>query len=304
MPLFIEIADNNPFAGREGMACFFTATKLSLPIPAQVTDVCRCNSGCEPVERVFCSSDGDIRKNDKSQFMYAKSLSGDTVAMILVKGLDEYNLLSGDYGKVWEGFTAAPLQVGIEIDWKKVYTAHGSGRYYVKTNLRIGGRESEIVSRAFDLSIYSDLAANGTVKIESYQTGDIIGSNLIYTGIRAGGWLNQFRIKGSFGQKTPVLTQDNYVNNNYATVQIQDKITTEYTLTSNYLTAEVANALFFRDMLANKILITNYDINSYENYNRIDVVPADIIDSVMSKTKVRQSWKFNDRIDNNFKSNY
>ena len=304
MPLYIEIQDNNPYQERDGMAVFYTAVKVSLPIPSQVADVCRCNSGCEPVERVFCSADGDIRKNDKSQFMYAKSLSGDTVAMILVKGLDEYNLLSGDYGKVWEGFTAAPLQVGIEIDWKKVYTAHGSGRYYVKTNLRIGGRESEIVSRAFDLSIYSDLAANGTVKIESYQTGDIVGSNLIYTGIRAGGWLNQFRIKGSFGQKTPVLTQDNYVNNNYATVQIQDKITTEYTLTSNYLTAEVANALFFRDMLANKILITNYDINSYESFNRADVIPSDILESATYKTKMRQSWKFRDRIDNNFKSNY
>ena len=304
MPLFIEIQNNNPYIPRDGMACFFTAAKLSLPIPSVVADVCRCNSGCEPVERVFCSSDNDIRKNDKSQFLYAKSLAGDTVDMVLVKGLDEYNLLTGDYGKVWDGFTAAPLQVGLEIEWKKVYTAHGSGRYFVKTNLRIGGRNSEILSRAFDLSLYSDLAANGTVKIESYQTGDIVGSNLIYSGIRAGGWLNQFRIRGTFGQKTPVLTQDNYVNNNYATIQIQDKITSEYTLASNYLTAEVANALFYRDILANKTLITNYSINSYELYNRIDVIPIDIIESVNNKTLNRQSWKFTDRISNNFKSNY
>ena len=127
---------------------------------------------------------------------------------------------------------------------------------------------------------------------------------MIYAGIRAGGWLNQFRIKGTFGQRTPVLTQDNYVNNDYATIQIQDKISSEYTLISNYLTSEVANALFFRDMLANKILITNYEINSYQSYNRIDVLPSDILDSVTNKTKMRQAWKFRDRIDNNFKSNY
>jgi len=304
MPLFYEIPDSLPYPEPYGMACFYTAEKLKAPKQLDAVPYCYCNLSCDVSEKVFYSNDGDSRKNDKTQYIATKSISSDTIIFELWKNGKKLGNISNTYGTYWASFGVGNLYTGYEIEWKKVNTAHGTGRYNIKQVSTIIGITTTVESRTFELMLYSDILADKTVKIESWQTGNIIGSPFNFENLRKNGWLQQYRIKGFFGEKSPVLELDNYMNPQYEHVQIQAKIIKEYTLRSKYINAEVANDLFYTNMLANKILITDYNILNNERFTQVDLIPIEPTSVNYSKLLVKHEWKFKERIENFVKTNY
>lgn len=305
--IILEANNDAPFSKGQGLATKTPGGQFSSPVVVEPSEFCFCFIECDYAEKVFYSLDDDQFKNDKSSFLFTKKRSSDTINFELWKsGSKIADIIDDTYGILYDGFSAKPLYKGYLLDWKKVFNEHGNGSYQFKAQLNVLGADSEYESQDFKLSLFSEIAADKTVKIETWQTGNIIGSEFDFTELLPDGWYSSVRISGKFGQKTPVLEQDNYLNNNYEIEQIQDKIITEYTLSTNYLPAIVANKLFYTDILANKLLISDYNIINHEVYRLVDLVPVEPEDVVYldKKTTVRYKYKFKERVENNIKTNY
>ena len=305
--IILDIPNDYPFQRGTGLATKYKAPSITAPPPVVVSDFCYCKIECEYVEDVFHSDDSIWWKNDKSSFLFAKKKTSDTIAFELYKNKVKIADITDDtYGTMYDGFSVKPKYKGYLIDWKKVFEANGNGRYQFKANLDILGEVSVYESQKFSLSSFSQLAANKTVRVESYQTGNIIGSQFNFTELLPDGWYQSFRIKGFFGDKRPVLEKDDFVDVEYNIEQIQDKIISEFSLRTLCLPSSIANELFYSNMLANRIYITDYNIVNHEFYNQVDVTPIEPeeVTNQVRKTGVKHSWKFKLRVEDNIKTNY
>lgn len=301
----INISNSNPSTYIKGQTVKLSAPIVTTPDPPIAGDFCSCKIECEYYEKAFHYTDDSEYRNDKSSFLFAKQKASDSILIELFKNdVKVADLNNDDNGVFYDGFTEKPLYVGYLLNWRNVYENHGNGLFQVKANSDILGVETVYKSRKFILSLFSDLNANGTVKVESFQTGNIVGSQFDYTDLLDNGWYESYRIKGFFGDKTPALEQDNYLDANYKALQIQDKNNPDYILRSKYMPAEVANNLFYENTLANTILISDYNVLNHELYNQLSVIPSEFTTSNNNKTMVRQEWKFKDRVQNNIKRNF
>ncbi len=244
-----------------------------VPFIAQIpqNNFCYCKLECEYKELVFTDGGVDSWKNDKSSFIFQKLVPADTIAFELWKaGQKVADIVNSDYGQYYDfaAFASQPNYKAVILDWTLIWGAFGFGEYQFKAVQNITGAVSTFESRLFRLLPYADDLADGTVKIESYQNGNIIGSPFDFTGLN---WYSSYRIAGKFSAKTPVLEVDNYVTSDYQKTQIQDKIRTEYTLQTKLLPSVVGNPLIYDQTLANTILITDYNVLNYQIYRQLPV---------------------------------
>jgi len=275
-----QLLNTNPYLKSHGMACKVLGESLPEVVPESVNDICICNYiTCEYVEKVFADpTSSDFWKNDKNEFLFRRLVAVDTVAIKLFKdGVEVADLNDNTLGTFYNGFASGSAEqqkyVGFLVDWKLVEAAHGVGEYQIKADLSIIGNTSTYESRKFRLCIYSDLAANGTVRIESTQNGNIEGSDFDYTGLE---WYQSFRIAGKFGNPTPVFEEDRYTTETRKIRQIKDKMGREWTLKTGKVNYEVGEKLIYNKMLANEILITDYSILAESIWRRQSVLPSSI----------------------------
>ena len=299
--ILVNFDNDSPFVKGIGQATRTESPQTSA-LTERVDDFCYCSIECDYIEPVFYDlPDGDL---DQRSFLFQKKKSTDTIVFELYKnGLKVADITNDTYGTLYDGFDNQPNYVGYLLDFQKVFDELGAGQYFFKSVMNLLGVDIEKNSNKFNLAKYSKLAANKTVKIESYQKGNIMRSEFDFTDLLPNGWYQSIRLYGIFTDKTPVLEQDNYLNSEYVIEQIQDKIITEYTLSTNYIPASIYNMLFFQDILANKILITDYNILNEDQYFRIDVVPVDV-EKERVKRRSRFTVKFKERIENNIKTNF
>lgn len=307
MPLFYQISNDTPFTEQEGLAVKFTAPPITAPKPASVTEFCYCNLECEYEEFAFYSEDGLAEKNDSSQFLFAKKKASDSIICELYKDDSLIAEINDDtYGKIYSGFTTKPLYKGYSVDWKKVADQHGNGRYNLLFKLDVLGNEFEIKTHYYKVLAFNQFLADKTVKIETFQNGNIIGSEFDFTDLLPDGWYNSVRINGRFGQRKPVFEKDVVADGRYIDYQIQSKIYSEWILEARNINSYIADRLFYRDITANRILITDYNLIAHDKYVQIDVVPEgnESVDYENRGTLCTQLWKFSDRVKNIIKTNY
>lgn len=247
-------------------------------LPKTATTLPFCSCDCIDIETVFTDEIGtDAYTNDKSSFLFRRYAPADTVAFELWKaGVKVADIADSTYGDYYDfGDFAAQLNYkGLILDWFKVWQAFGYGKYTLKTNQVLIGEAINIESRIFHLLPYSVYSAHNTVKVESWQTGNIVSNAFDYTDLLEGGWYSSYRFEGRFGQKTAILEADNYIDSGYIKTQIQDKIRTEFTLESNLLPTSIANVLIYDSMLANVILVSDYNLDNTEKFDRVSVYPT------------------------------
>lgn len=267
----------------------------SLPVvtPESISAICICNYiKCKYKEPVFASNTNDFWKNDKSDFLFKRLLLADTVDIYLYRGGKKVALLdNNNYGAYFDGFTGSDQQQlykGFLVDWKKVLQIEGVGNYEVRADLVVAGVATEFISREFELKGYSDLLANGTVRIEAYQNGNIFGGNFDYTG---NNWYSSVRIPGIFGNPTPEYLDDNYISGSREKKQISATMSRKWTLATKLLPWQVAEKLVYNQMLANKILITDYNIFAESIWRRLDVRLSEISKPVF-KSNPNKSYTF------------
>lgn len=279
--IITQLPNTTPYTYQSGNACKILGPSLPEIVPQEMNDICICDYiTCEYVEKIFASPapNDEYWKNDKNEFLFKRFVSGDTVAIELYKDdIKIEDLNNNTFGTFFNGFASGTaeqqLYVGYLIDWLLVYNTHGAGDYQVKAQLNIIGVPSTFESRKFRLCVYSDEAADKTVRIESTQNGNIIGSQFDYTDL---GWYQSVRIPGVFGNPTPVIEKEDYITETRLVDQIQTKMRREWTLNTRKINWQVAEKLIYNKLLANEILITDYDIKAESLWRRIGVFPQEI----------------------------
>ena len=195
----IEILPNSaPFTNYFGMATKVLGSRpISIPEASQTNEFCICDLlPCAYEELIFVHSDNSWFKNDKNEFLFKRIIDTDTIALELwLNDFKIEDLGNNDFGTLYDGFASGTVEqqlyYGFLIDWNLVYDTHGVGKYQVKAALNIIGVDSTFESRTFNMMVYSDEAAHSTVRIESTQNGNIIGSQFDFTGLN---WYQSLRI--------------------------------------------------------------------------------------------------------------
>lgn len=277
--IITTLPNTTPYSYGSANACKLLGPSLPEIVTPEVVEFCICDYvQCEYVEKVFAEIGGEYWKNDKNEFLFKRIVPVDTVDIELYKdGVKIADLNNNTYGTFFNGFASGSseqqLYVGYLLDWELVATLNGFGYYQVKTQLNILGNVSEVESRTFNLMGYSDQAAHETVRIESTQNGNIIGNTFDFTGLN---WYQSFRVPAVFGNPTPTTEQVNYKTQNRNFRQIKSTNSREWTLKTKKLSWEVADKLIYNKMLANEILITDYNILAESAWRRIGVFPSEI----------------------------
>lgn len=261
------------------------------------------NDGCCYEEMVFANFGENWWENDRSSFLLKKILSTDTIVFKLYKNDIFVNILDNPTYGVPQYFD---MYTGFQLEWQKVWLENGSGCYQIKAEMNLAGLESVFESQSFNLSRYSEMVANNTVRIESYQTGTILRSGFNYDELGLNnGWYASYRIKGKFGNKKPSYETDVLLTSNRRLLQIQDSIKYEYSLQTLPIPSNIAKVLIEDTLLANQILISDYSLSNTEVFRRVEVAVNSISDvkTYDSSKNVIYEITFGDRQPNIIKRN-
>lgn len=301
----IEIFGTNTTPYNRGLMATMIHARPVSSLENFVSDECSCVCACDPFQRVFGSNTTSWWKNDITSFLFKRVTSSDTIDMKLYRnGTLIGTLNSTTYGTYYDfGSLTNTDYKGFQLEWKKVFLTLGYGDYQVKTTIVSLGDTITYESLMYECMEYSDFRANGTVRIETYQNGYIMSSGFDYTGMN---WYQSYRIEGVFGDKKPSLEIDNYQNSARDLTQIQDKISNLYTLETKMLPSNLLNAITYDGLLANRILITDFNFCSFERYKRLEVYPDSIEDFTTFELnpKGTAKFKFTDKRQNIIKRNF
>jgi len=306
--IYLEIANSNPYIDFDGFSFKAIQNPIVIKPPQVISDFCYCRFECPYTINVFATAVGsDEYKNDKIQLKRRKLAAGDTVKFELWTDTEKKaDLNDNTFGTFYNGFDAQPLYVFFDLQWKKVQNAFGNGIYKIKTITKILGETTTEESPKFSLQEFSDILADGTVKFETWQTGNIISSDFDYTNLIVGGWKETHRINGQFGWRKTKRNEEKYLNSQYEIVQNKAEIVFEYEFQSELVTSDIANYFYKELNLANKILITDYNLRNAEKYTKFAVNVNDISDAKYFTNNRKTAFKmtFSDRKENNIKRNF
>jgi hypothetical protein len=265
-----------------GLVIKFDAAPIRPPSPAAAGNAifCPCDFRCDFTEKVFASDAADGIQNDKTDFLFKKIAASDTIVIELLKGSAVVATIADDsLGTYYPTFTAQPLYVGWLADWTAIHAAHSGGRYQVRVTSTILGVTTVVNSRYFRLNTFDELEANNTVKIETLQNGKFADGEFDFTDLLPGGWPTSIRLDGRFGNMQPTLERDIYQDSSYRTIQNRDTVTREYKLLASLVPESIQNQIATRDLLANEVFITGYNVLQELKYQRFPVVPESFNDT-------------------------
>lgn len=275
-----------------------------------VDDFCACDFRCNFEELVFANSVSDGVTNDFSDFLFRKISASDTVTIKLFRYDVQVATITDDtLGTFHDGFATQPLYVGWVADWTKIFDAHSGGLYQIKVTSVILGETIEFESRFFRLNQYDAISANGTVKIESIQTGNIVSSEFDFTDLLDGGWRSYIRLKGVFGKMNPTLEKDVWLDSSYRETQNRDVVTREYELRCEIVPDNIFGRIVGNEILGNEIFLTSYNVFNNDGHGQKYIqfpVTAESFDETDYKDYglMNFSIKFKDRQQDLIKRNY
>ena len=257
----------------------FKAVQPFNPPQARET-VCGCDFATCFSERVFADVEGsgDFWKADKTDFLFRKQLSSDTVVFELwKKGRLVATITNNTLGDYYASFIDTALQAGFVADWTSIFNAFGGGIYTVKIQYTTLGTSYTLESREFHLLPYKPELAHNTVRIESYQTGNIIGSDVDYSLVLSdlpNGWYSSIRLEGRFWANGNSLEVNEYLNSNYQVTQNNNEVINEYSFETRIIPDSVNTRITQDQILANSVLITDYNLYASRIFRRKEVVPT------------------------------
>lgn len=249
---------------------------------------------------------GKCEQNDYNSFYYQRQLENDTVSFCLV---DEDNAETpitdstyGDYYSFGDIEQNKDLAV-IKIDWQKILLSLGEGCYKIKTKFTLVGIPYEVLSNTYTLKEFSINSADGTIRIDSIMSGNLVQQGVNFNGFE---FCNSLRIKGFFGNQLPSYVQDNIVKRDFVSQQILSIQENQYTLQTEILPECITEELYCWHFLANQIFISDYNRPNHSYKYSCFPVELSNIDDVIHTIKDRGALvtaSFSDRIKNKRKNN-
>jgi hypothetical protein len=270
----------------------------------EVLDFCRCQGECEYKELAFVLDDGGDFKNDQSSFIGQKVFSSDTITFKLLKaGVVVATLNSSTYGVYYDfgTFTGNTNAKGFLVNWLKVQQGLGYGEYIVRMEIVSLGVTYTTDSHPFTVTGWNPDLADGTVRIETYQTGFIM-NGFNYSGMN---WYQSIRIPAQFGDKKPELIVNNYKDSSRKVYPIQSELQYTYKLETRLLPSSIFNPMNEDYLMGNEIYITDYNIKNQEIFRRKPVVLTGIpeVENHQGITKSDFVFEFKDRTQDIIKRN-
>lgn len=286
-----------------GMATSQSASVVTAATPTQLYDICPCFGECDYIETAFVKDGGDVWQNDKKSLLWQKIFSSDTITFQLLKsGVVVATLNADTYGEFYDfGDLYHATYKGFVVDWNLVQQAFGYGKYSLKIVHVSLGTTYNIESHTFHVIEYNSWVADGTVRIETYQNGYIVGG-WDYTNLN---WYQSIRIQGKFGNKKPTLTTEVYQTSTRREEQIQDSIRNTYELITHLIPSQIGDFLNEDAILSNFIFITDYNIKNQKLYRQFEVRCVGIPE-VDNHNKTRVSnyvYEFTDKVQDIVKRN-
>jgi len=273
---------------------------------ADTGDFCACDFRCDFVEQVFANSVGDGVSNDFTDFLVRKIAATDTVTINLFR----YDLLvatisDNSLGTFDDGFAVQPLYVGWLADWTLIFNAFSGGQYEVKITSVTLGQTLELESRKFKLAFFDPELADRTVKIESFQNGNILNSEFDFTDLKDGGWLSSIRLRGVFGEMSPSIEKDVYLDSSHRETQNRDQVIREYSLRCEIVPETIFTRIAGKDMLGNEVFISAFNVFNDEIYTKFPVTVDSFEEEVYKENGFMNfKIKFKDRQQNGIKRNF
>lgn len=236
----------------------------------------------EYIETAFAEFGGaivDDYKNDKTDFLFQLTLPTDTVTLKMFKnGVEIAIIIDNDKYGTYFAPASFPdsLKIGFVADWNKILDEEGVGCYHFTADRVIISQNSKLTSHKFNLIIFDEQRADGTIRVVTKQTGVIEGGTN-YEGFE---WTSYIRLNGFFGKPEYTLTIDNYIDSNRNIQQIQDSIKTVYTMSLKLTPSSIIIPFIKDKLLANDMVITPYGIFDFlERYREIPVYAEGIEES-------------------------
>ena len=247
----------------------------------------------------------DYTKNDLT-YLFDRYNPNQTITYVLrdVSTGVEYALNNTTYGTYYGQNVLQNNSVGVIIDWSKVLTLLGSGKYEVITRLT----ENSVVTDktiCFSLNSFDCEMADGNIKMITTKNGYIEGgedyrfnNNVV--------WGSNLRFRGKFEISDNVTNIDNLQLNNREVVQIQQQILTNYKLTLIGLSFEQYQQLITDDFMANDINISDFNLSNPDKLVNIDVsfVSVDEIIKHPINGTITLICTFDQKIKSNLKRNF
>lgn len=297
-----EETNDNPYVLTSGMSIRQQAPIIPTIPTDETKDFCNCLYECVYKEFVFASDNSNWWENDKSTFLYQKLIAADTIDLKLYKN-DVFvaDLTDDTYGEYLNDYDN-PLYLVFIIDWRKVYDIFSYGIYRVEAEKNIIGIDSIDVSHDYHLMFYRDELAHGTIRIESYQNGNILRSPFDYTGMYL---YRSSRIRGRLNKLEPKATIDNYEDTTRVFRQIQGRLTDQFELETYVLPIELGELLIYDSLLGNEFLVTDYN-----RFNDVKRRTSLYLDEISERIKPDQQTgaayliKVSDRNDDQLKRNF
>jgi len=303
--IFYTGTNPEPFAIQNGILNSSVAS-----IPAKIEEQCACVAqDCERNLTVYGSlTSNEDRDNDKTSFLYRVMSLNDTAQLKLYKsGVETATLDNNNYGTFYNlgtlGTGEQLLYIGYLIEWKEVLAQHGVGVYTIKADLTQFGNAVTIESPNYLLKNYSANDADGSVKIVTYQNGNIERSAFDYTDLN---WYQQIRINGILWNKQAEYITDTYQTSSRSITQIQDSIEYTYDLQVEFVQDSVSQFIIENNILANEIYISDYNLTNTSFYNEIPLAVKEISETTELYYYNGRSHviQFTDRVQNIIKRNY
>jgi hypothetical protein len=303
----LQLGDATPHAPLSGLATKVKGDSLPEIITRSVNDFCYCEVECPYVSTIFAEPGGEGYKNDKSQFLFRRFVASDTVAIELWRNGEKIEDLNNNtYGTFFNGFPSGTaeqqLYVGYLVEWEEVYAVYGGGEYQIKAELSIIGVASTFESELYKLMGYSDVAANGTVRIDTIQNGNIMSSIFDFTDLQ---WCQSVRLRGRFYEDGEEFEKIVYKTQEHRQEQVQDKIIENWTLEADFIPRSVSEFLTKNAVLSNSFNVSDYNLLNEQILREIEVYPESI-----EKTRIQDNRtsnyiiNFTSRNDNIIKRNF
>ncbi len=265
---------------------------------------CLCDIGfkeCEYREPAFYGGSNEF-ENDYKTIFVNKVDSSDVISFFLIDLQLNVELeLRADNASMYGEYLEGANYCGVIINFDTLINQYNANLKYVnfRTEQEVFGDQLATTSHEYDLLKFSQTLADGTVRIETVNSGRIESGN-DYDDLS---WKRSVRIAGFFGRESPTLSIDNYQDGDRTIKQIQDKIENEYTLETELIPNQIFKAIMFNDMLANKIIVSDYNLRN-TNYKGVEVSPRSVASNYYEKNP-NGSYEitFTDRVQNIVKRN-
>lgn len=254
-------------------------------------DCCWCS--CETVIPAFADLDNpdDTSKNDF--FSWILKVPRNVTVTATLTNLDsgtDYVISDNTYGKFYDVDELKDNVWGFILDWQLVADLIGFGNYQMNISVQSGFSSNIIFDKdypPFFLLPYSCQAAHNTVRIESHNSGYIEGG-FDYRDIditdNAGGvsaqkepyWKQQIRWYGRFDITEHPVQTDNIYDNYRNLEQVQTQIEDGYNLRLEFIKTDISKQIIYDNLLADYLLISDYNANSVDTYRDVKVSLASI----------------------------